>query len=194
MSMARTFIAVEMPEPLQRALDKISVNLRKQMVDLPIRWVNTHNIHLTLKFIGETDQAIIPRIAAAVADVAKRFPPFEISLTELGVFPNPNKPLVLWVGVQAPAPLAQLQQGIESALAQWGIPVEERPFHPHLTLGRVRREHRVANLKRIAEFMAAAKMEPSASARIDSVTLFRSDLKPGGSVYNPLSRSPLLGN
>ncbi|MEX1248484.1 MAG: RNA 2',3'-cyclic phosphodiesterase [Anaerolineales bacterium] len=194
MTVVRTFIAIEMPKVLQRALDKASVNLRRQMADLPIRWLRTDNIHLTLKFIGETSEEIIPRIVAIIEEQASKVTPFEIQLGGLGVFPNPRKPLVLWVGVQAPATLLRLQQGIEVGLTQLGIAAEERPFHPHLTLGRVRRDHRVANLKRMGELMVAAGLEPSPSALIDSVTLFRSDLKPGGSVYNPLSRNPLLGN
>ena len=193
MTVVRTFIALELPEALQRELDKLSVELRKLLVDLPLRWVRTENIHLTLKFLGNTKQEDLARITAIIEQQARTVAPMQIEFSEFGVFPNPHKPLVLWVGVKAPAGLQVLQKGIEANLAEIGYPVEERGFNPHLTLARVRREHRLANLKRIAEVRSSLKLGLSATGIIHSVTLFRSDLKPGGSVYNPLSRIPLLG-
>jgi 2'-5' RNA ligase len=193
MSVVRAFIALELPEAMQRELDKLSVELRKLLFDLPLRWVRTQNIHLTLKFLGNASPDDLPRIQAIVDEQARKTPPIHIEFSDFGVFPNVHKPLVLWVGVRAPAGLQDLQQGIEARLVELGYPAEERGFNAHLTLARVRREHKLANLKRIGEVMAAVKLEPSAAGIIDSVTLFRSDLKPGGSVYNPLSRSPLLG-
>ncbi len=193
MSVVRAFIALELPEAMQRELDKLSVELRKLLLDLPLRWVRTENIHLTLKFLGKTSQDDLARIQTIIDQQARKTAPIQVEFSAFGVFPNTHKPLVLWVGVKAPAELQVLQQSIEAKLAEIGYPAEERGFTPHLTLARVRREHKLANLKRIGEVMAAVKLEPSAAGTIDSVTLFRSDLKPGGSVYNPLSRSPLRG-
>ena len=193
MPVVRAFIALELPEAMQRALDKLSVALQKQLAGLPLRWVKTDHIHLTLKFLGETNTPDLPRISVMLEEQAKKVAPIPFEFSEFGVFPNPGKPLVLWVGVQAPAQLQQLQQGIEAELVKLGYPTEQREFKPHLTLARVRREHRLANLKRIGEIMAAARIEPGAAGLFESVTLFRSDLQPGGSVYHPLSRSPLRG-
>ena len=193
MSIVRAFIALELPEAMQRELDKLSIELRKLLSDLPLRWVRTENIHLTLKFLGPTSQPDLARIQAIVEEQARMTAPMQVEFSEFGVFPNAQKPLVLWVGVKAPPDLQTLQRGIEAKLAEIGYPAEERGFTPHLTLARVRREHKLANLKRIGEVMASVKLQPSAAGIIDSVTLFRSDLKPGGSVYNPLSRIPLLG-
>lgn len=193
MSVLRAFVALEMPEPIQRGLGRISTNLRKDLKDMPLRWVKLENIHLTLKFLDKIDQSDIPRIGAALADRAKTVPPIQIQLDTLGVFPSERKPLVLWVGVKVPDDLSQLQIGIEADLAELGYPAELRPFSPHLTLARVRREHKIANLKHIAEVMSSASAGETVVATVDAVTFFRSDLNPGGSVYNALSRSPLLG-
>ncbi|HLA86587.1 MAG TPA: RNA 2',3'-cyclic phosphodiesterase [Anaerolineales bacterium] len=193
MSIVRAFIALELPDAMQRELDKLSVALQRLLSDLPLRWVRTENIHLTLIFLGKTKQQDLPLITAIIEQQAQTIAPMQVEFSEFGVFPNAQKPLVLWVGVKAPAELQVLQQGIQTKLAELGYPAEERSFTPHLTLARVRREHRLANLRRIGEVMASVKLEPTAAALIDSVTLFRSDLKPGGSVYNPLSRIPLLG-
>lgn len=193
MPIIRTFIALEIPANLQKELDKISVSLQRELKELPLRWVRTENIHLTLKFIGETPQEKVDEIAAVVKSQAANVAPFEIALDHFGVFPDLRKPLVLWVGVQAPQNLAQLQHFLEAELAAVGFPAEQRKFSPHLTLARVRRDHRIANLKRIGEVMARATVDSKTVGHIDSVTLFRSDMNPGGSVYNPLSRSPLTG-
>ncbi len=193
MPVIRAFIAIELPEPLQRDLDKIAVPLRRQMVDLPLRWVKIPNIHLTLKFLGQTQQQDIPRISAALQSRAEQAPPFEVQITELGAFPNPQKPLVLWVGLTEPEALTQLQRGIEADMVDLGFAPEGREFTPHLTLARARRDHREANLKRMGGLLATAQVPASAPVSVESITLFRSDLKPGGSVYNPLARNPLLG-
>ena len=178
---------------MQRELDILSVELRKLLTDMPLRWVRTENVHLTLKFLGPTKQEDLPRIQAVIEQQAQAFAPLQIEFTDFGVFPNPQRPLVLWVGVNTPPSLHALQQAIQADLVKIGYPAEERGFTPHLTLGRVRREHKLANLKRIGEVMTSTKLDPSSAGLIDAVTLFRSDLKPGGSVYNPLSRIPLLG-
>lgn len=194
MPLVRTFIALEMPANLQKELDKMRVSLQRDLKDLPLRWVRPENIHLTLKFIGETQQERVGEIIDVLKAQAAKVAPFEITLDRFGVFPDLRKPLVLWVGVKAPQSLGQLQQQLEAQLAALGIPAEPRKFSPHLTLARVRRDPRLANLRRIGEVMAQAQLQNHAVGLIESVTLFRSDLKPGGSVYNPLDRSPLAGS
>ncbi|MEX2143223.1 MAG: RNA 2',3'-cyclic phosphodiesterase [Anaerolineales bacterium] len=193
MSVVRAFIALELPQAMQVALDKEKVHLQKRLIDLPLRWVKTGNIHLTLKFLGLTRTQDLPRISAVLKTQATGTAPIPFEFSDFGVFPNMQKPLVLWVGIKSPAGLQIMQQRIEAEMEKIGYPAEEREFSPHLTLARVRREHRLANLKRIGEVMASARIEPGSAGLFDSITLFHSDLKPGGSVYNPLSRSPLGG-
>jgi 2'-5' RNA ligase len=184
---------MDLPTPLKVALDRTTVELKKTLRDMPLRWVRTENIHLTLKFLGTVQAGDIDRIKPALERQAASFAPTEVSIGGFGTFPNPTKPLVLWVGLQAGSGLAKFQAAIDAELGQLGFAPEERGFTPHLTVARVRRDHRVANLKRIAELMAATPPPFEAAAKLDSVTLYRSDLKPGGSVYNPLVRFSLTG-
>lgn len=193
MTVIRAFIAMDLPTPLQTALDRTTVELRKTLRDMPLRWVRTENIHLTLKFLGQVQPKDIDRIKPVLERHAAAFAPMDVSLDGYGTFPNATKPLVIWIGLSAGDGLAKFQAAIEAELAQLGFAPEERGFTPHLTIARVRRDHRVANLKRIAELMAAMPPPFQATSKLDSVTLYRSDLKPGGSVYNPLFRFPLTG-
>jgi 2'-5' RNA ligase len=187
----RAFVALETPPEIQQALHQISADLKAKLKGLPLRWVAVENIHLTLKFLGDIWEDNIKAISDLLLAKTKSVPTFEIELGGLGVFPNPRKPTVIWVGVAAPEILTDLQKLLETELSQLGLPAEQRPFSPHLTLARVRREARTADLQRIGEIIASTRIAAPAEGRIDSVTLFRSDLKPSGAVYNALFRSPL---
>lgn len=189
----RAFIALDLPAGMQTSLDKIVVPLRRELTDMPLRWVRIANIHITLKFLGPMQPNEIDKLKSSVADHAARFASIPVEFDGLGTFPNAHKPLVLWVGLRAGPALADLQRSLESSLAAQGFASDDRPFTPHLTIARVRRDHRVANLKRIGEIMAAAKLPSLPSATLEELTLYRSDLKAGGSVYNPLFRARLSG-
>jgi len=192
-NLVRAFIALELPKAIQAGLHQVSADLQTMAKGLPLRWVPIENIHLTLKFLGDTDEANIKPISDLLKKAAKSATALEISLNGVGVFPNPRRPNVIWVGVDAPESLLDLQRQVELDLSGMGFVPEERPFSPHLTIARVRREARPADLKQISEVIASPHLPAGATGRIDTLTLFRSELKPGGAVYNPLLRSPLAG-
>ncbi len=191
MGSIRTFVALELPPAIQDGLRQISAHLQTEAQGLPLRWVPIENIHLTLKFIGDTAEANIKPISDLLQTKAKSIPAFDVSLDGLGIFPNPRRPNVIWVGLDAPKALFDLQKQLELDLSSMGFAPEKRPFSPHLTVARVRRVARPADLSRISDMVASAQIATVAAGRIDTLTLFRSELKPGGSVYNALSRSPL---
>lgn len=194
MSLTRAFVALEMPEPMQRELHKLALPIQRQMKDLPLRWVQIPNIHLTLKFLGPVSPEQIAQIGPRLQALAAQTPPLPVHIAAVGAFPNAVQPRVLWAGLETPPELHDLQASLERELVALGFPAEPHPFRPHLTLARVRREHRPANIKRISEMLAEAKVNPPQSIALDSLALFSSDLKPGGSVYTPLVRSALVGN
>lgn len=194
MSVMRAFIALEIPEPLQRELDKLAVPMQRQMKDLPLRWVKIANIHLTLRFLGPVTAEQVEGLGQRLQSLAAETPPLAVSIQAVGAFPSPAKPLVLWAGLETPPALHSLQTAVEAAVVALGLPAEPHPFRPHLTLARVRREHRAANLKRISELLPQVKVNPPQAIALEQLTLFRSDLKPGGSVYTPLVRSRLSGS
>jgi 2'-5' RNA ligase len=192
MASLRAFVALELPPEIQQALRQISADLKAKLKGLPLRWVAVENIHLTLNFLGDIPEDNIKAIADLLSAKTKSVPPFEIELGGLGVFPNPRRPNVVWVGVSAPDTLNDLQKLLETELSRLGFPAEERSFSPHLTLARVRRAARPADLQRIGEIVTSVSVAAAAAGCIESVALFRSDLKPSGAVYNALFRSPLL--
>lgn len=179
---------------MQRELHKLALPIQRQMKDLPLRWVQIANIHLTLKFLGPVSPEQIAQISPRLQALAAQTPPLPVHIAAVGAFPNPAQPRVLWAGLETPPALHDLQAGLERELVALGFPAEPHPFRPHLTLARVRREHRPANIKRISEMLAGARVNPPQTIALDSLALFSSDLKPGGSVYTPLVRCSLIGS
>jgi 2'-5' RNA ligase len=116
---------------------------------------------------------------------------FGLKFGGLGAFPNPRRPRVIWIGIQAPAGLEALQHGIEAAAATLGYPSEMRPFSPHLTIGRVKQNVSTAEVKNIRTALEATKVGALGTALVSAVHLFKSDLKPSGAVYTRLFSAPL---
>lgn len=129
--MTRLFVAIDLPEEVKRTLAGLAR-------DLPsARWVGAEELHLTLRFIGEVDQSTFAAIRSAL--FAVRFTPFPLTLCGVGHFPPGRRaPRVVWVGMDPCAALLQLQQEVELALIEAGIPPDERRFSPHITLARLR--------------------------------------------------------
>jgi 2'-5' RNA ligase len=135
----RLFIAISLPVEIQCSLNQVSSDLRFRLKNAPVRWVRPDNIHLTLKFLGDVHQANLDAIQQALEVEAQKARTFEITIGGLGVFPNQYNPRVIVIKVQVPPGLIALQRGIESQTDRLGYPHENRPFSPHLTLGRVDR-------------------------------------------------------
>jgi 2'-5' RNA ligase len=120
-----------------------------------------------------------------------RCPGFEISVGNLGAFPSTSRPRVVWVGVEAPQELFTLQRGIENEAAQLGYAPENRPFSPHLTLGRLSRNARTEQIRDVGESLVKYKIGFLGLTRVNEVHLYKSDLRPGGAVYTSIYASPL---
>jgi RNA 2',3'-cyclic 3'-phosphodiesterase len=184
MSLIRAFLALEIPPSLQKNISAHSAVLKQALPDT-IRWVATERIHLTLKFLGDTSPASLQDLTHALSAVIAQQPPFDISAGGFGVFPNPKRPRILWIGVQAPPDLERLTRAIETTCARLGYPPEEKPFNPHLTLGRLRDG---ADLSALRPALQGIEIGPLGSLTVSSVTLFRSDLRPQGPNYTPLAQ------
>ena len=188
--MLRSFVAVEIPAGIQAAIAGSTAALQKALPRPLVRWIATQNLHLTLKFLGDVSPANLERLAEALKVEAARLAGFELSVGGLGAFPTPRRARVLWVGIQAPAALASLQHLVEGIAARMGYPPDERPFSPHLTIGRVGQNATAADLARIRTAIEGAVVGPLGTARVDAVHIFKSDLQPAGSVYTHLVRLP----
>ncbi len=137
----RLFAALPIPEPARSEVSHLLQRLRGG--DWPVRWVYEDNIHLTLKFFGEVPAERLDVIAEALQIAVPGTGPLALSLSEPGVFPNLRRPRIVWLGVAAPAALELLQDRLERRADALGFPPEGAPYHPHLTLGRVREGHRL---------------------------------------------------
>jgi len=191
MSLLRAFIAVEIPHEIHKAIENKTAPLRATLGNSLIRWVPTSNMHLTLKFLGDTSPTNVEMLAQILSAEAGQHPAFKIQFRGLGVFPNPKRPRVIWIGIQAPEELAALQHGIKSAAAKLGYPPEERPYSPHLTIGRVKQGPNSGDMQKIRTALEGTKVGELGTAPVNAVHLFKSDLKPTGAVYTCLHTASL---
>lgn len=185
--MVRSFIAIELDDAVLRALDKLQVELKREVPQKAVRWVASSSIHLTLKFLGDTPVAQLEDLNAGLQRACQSFGPFAIVCSGLGCFPNPSRPRVVWVGIVEPREiLIELQRAIEREIAPLGYPTEGRGFSPHLTLGRVARDASRDDLRRLGELIVSHQVGKLAWMEARAVSLIRSELKPTGAVYTRL--------
>ncbi len=194
MSVIRAFIAIDLPADLQKRLDQVSASLKQSIDRSVIRWVPAANMHLTLKFLGDVSVANLNLVNEAIKAVALEHHRFEFSVGGLGAFPTSKRPRVIWVGIEAPAELGNVQVALESRLNRLGYPPEERPFSAHLTLGRVARTADPQDIQKIAQSLQAIKLGFLGAVQVQHLHLYRSDLVPTGAVYTCLFSAPLLEN
>ncbi|MDX1377850.1 MAG: RNA 2',3'-cyclic phosphodiesterase [Anaerolineales bacterium] len=191
MGSLRTFIAVEIPHSIQTSIQQQVDELRGKIGNSPIRWIPVKNIHLTLKFLGNVSQTDVRIITGIIHTEAESHSAFDITIGGLGSFPSSKRARVLFLGIQAPAALETLQRGIESACVKAGYRPETRPFSPHLTIGRVRRSITASDQTKIHTTLGEFKIDSLGTARVDSVHLFKSELRPSGAVYTKLFTAQL---
>jgi RNA 2',3'-cyclic 3'-phosphodiesterase len=168
------------------------------------RWVRTESLHITLKFIGEQNEEQVAAITQRLRGV--ECASFEILVSGYGFFPTAKSPRVFWIGIHAGPQLALLARDIDSALAELGIPCEERPYSPHLTLARAggrsgdpkwRKGDGANSIYGMLQKRLAARGETDSdtlsfgSMTADKFILYQSQLSPAGSKYTKLERFPM---
>ncbi|MBU1599231.1 RNA 2',3'-cyclic phosphodiesterase [bacterium] len=172
----RLFIAIPLTPEIKKALANQEERLKPSI--LGAKWVEPCGIHLTLKFLGETDEERVKDIAECCQKAAEGKPSFIISLGCVGGFPNLVIPRVIWVGIdQGKERVSEIAKDLEEKLHKIGFPKETRPFHPHLTLARIKMPKRVL----------FPDIEPcSERMRVSSIQLIQSTLTPKGSIYKAI--------
>ena len=175
-------MALNLPPSVREAVWAAAAPLRE--LRLPVNWVRSDGLHLTLKFLGEVPEEQEPELQGALAQAAgsgaggRSIP---LVLGGFGVFPDQRRPRVVWVGIAPDPALELLQHRVEQAFAPLGFPTEGRPFRPHLTLGRAARDARGAAFHGLAD--ALAGLEYAETVLVESVDLMASTLQRGGAVY-----------
>lgn len=182
----RLFVAVTLPEAVRGRLAAAQERLRAAQGD--VSWVRVENLHLTLKFLGETDGKRVPRVREALRAVGPGLPPFDAVLAGVGAFGG-RAPRVVWAGMaEGAAPLTGLADRVDAALGAVGVAKERRPFAAHATLGRVRSPRNAAAL---SAAIAAERDASFGAVRVDGFLLMHSQLGPQGSTYSVVERFAL---
>ena len=177
----RAFVALPLPDSLRRA---VAETIERLTPSLPgVRFVRGEGAHVTLRFLGWTRADTIAALGAPLRAAAAACPPLDLAVRGLGTFPERGRPRVLWLGLEVPRAAAALQAACERAAVAAGFEPETRAFHPHLTLGRWGDRARRLPLPDV----------DLGSAHVGELVLYRSELRPSGSVYTPLAVFPLGG-
>lgn len=176
----RLFIALELPNDVRATLAATQLRLRQR--NLAVAWSAVAGIHLTLQFLGETAASLVPDLVAILSDVP--VPTYRLHLARLGAFPSIERPRVLWVGLGGDlAPLIDLQQRLTVATHRLGFLPEDRPFTPHLTLGRLRPQSHPAQVQAITAALRSSDPPAAATWMATPPRLFQSISTPQGMVY-----------
>ena len=184
--MIRSFIAMPLAPPVEDRLAGIISECRSEGDG--VKWVAPGNIHLTLRFLGDTDESLVPKISGLIDKIGREFSAVETVLDRLGAFPNLRKPRVFWIGVGSDDDnLAKIARQIELKVRELRFQKEKKGFRAHLTLGRVRHPDRVKNL---AAFLEDYQLAPI-PVLFDRIVLFKSTLTPRGPIYDRLHTTML---
>lgn len=175
----RTFLAVFPSPEVQAAAHDAIERLRRS--DDDVTWVRRENLHYTLRFMGDLEEEAVRRLVTGVGQGVRGRAPFAATLGAAGAFPSARRARVLWLGLaRGGEELTALARGVEQALVDHGFAAAERPFSPHLTIGRVRRRDQDWS-GRLADAATAGDAAPE--FRVERVAVVRSTLAPGGSIY-----------
>jgi 2'-5' RNA ligase len=186
MQTVRTFIALPLPSELKHLMAGAQARLLEAGAD--VKWESADKFHITLKFLGDTKTTAIPGLQEALLTSVGGCRSFDVSYEGIGGFPDIIRPRVLWIGTKPSGDLKRLQELIEQQCSILGFPRDDRPFHAHITLGRVKGNR---GLDGLTAKLKSVTFEPSI-ARCSEIHIMRSELKPTGSVYTLLKSIPLV--
>ena len=185
----RSFIAIEISDEVRERFRALQQDLKK--VGARVGWVAPENIHLTLVFLGDIFRSQIESVSAAIDAVVAQTACFRYDIAGSGLFGSPRSPRVMWVGIDEPGQeITALQVSLGTAIRGLGIKIEDRTFHPHLTLGRIRARDRVDEL---TSRWASVKSTAYGSVEVRRLRLMQSHLEHQGVRYSVLHESTLKG-
>lgn len=189
----RVFVAVELPDAVKAEFAGL-VSTIDALGVRGVRTVRPNGIHLTLKFLGDVNADLVPDIQAAMDAAASGAAPFDLSLGDAGVFPNPGAARVLWVGVEGDIKrLSRLQERVERSLTDLEFRPERRRFNPHITAGRIRDSVSRSDRRRVTDTLFSHEyVRPPIG--VESISLIRSMLRPDGAIYEPVYTVGLAGS
>ncbi|HDZ77182.1 MAG TPA: RNA 2',3'-cyclic phosphodiesterase [Candidatus Omnitrophica bacterium] len=183
----RTFIAIKVPENIQKNFRLIQKKLKRPGQN--IKWVNPENIHLTLKFLGETKETQLPQIKKVLVDAASEFKISNIKIGTLGVFPGIKNPRIIWIGAEEKdTTIAEIAEILNNRLKNLGFIKEKRKFTPHITIARIRSLNNITDL--LNNITANIDFE-AGEFKVNKICLIQSRITSSGSIYNMMAEARL---
>jgi 2'-5' RNA ligase len=180
----RAFIAVDLNPTIKRTIEDIQNHLKKS--DCAVKWVRPENIHLTLKFLGDVNIKKINSLIQTLADLFCNTKPIETQLTQLGAFPNIKRPRVLWVGLKDDKQnIVQLARSLEENLGKIGFQKDQKPFSPHITIGRLPAPK---NIQALTQAISSYTLPPAQAQTVQQVILYKSTLTSQYPIYKKLAK------
>jgi 2'-5' RNA ligase len=185
MKTIRAFIAIPLPAEVKSVLAEVIQGLAVQVPDRSVRWVKPQLMHITLRFLGDTAEPILPSLADMLDNIASQQSVFKLRVDKLGCFPNDKRPRVIWVGLSGQLDAAcALKQDIDKSLLPLGWEHEKRSFSPHLTLGRVKDSRKLRGIQWQADVEQVI-------VPVRTIQLIESELHSTGPIYTVRHKSIL---
>jgi len=187
----RCFIAIELDKTITPKLAELQNRLRKKIKndEKNLKWIRAEDIHLTLKFLGDVPDNLTGMICTAVSDAVTEYEPFEIEIGNCGCFPSRGSARVLWTGItQGQIELQTIQETVDLYLQELNFDPEQRKFHPHLTLARIKN---FQTGRKAQEIIAREEPFTVGFQQVEKITVFQSELTRSGPIYTALGHSDL---
>ncbi len=180
----RLFIAIKInnSNSFLNVQEEIKLSLQRER----IKWIDPDNLHLTLSFLGDTDELIIPKLKLAMDSIVGNFSQFNMELKSVGVFKSINFPTVLWIGIEPNKIMSEIKKALDLQLKSIGIAVEMREFKPHLTIGRIKNITDKKNLELLLKNYSNKKIS---NQLVNEIILYESILSSDGPIYNVIYKS-----
>ncbi|HAN19685.1 MAG: 2'-5' RNA ligase [Bacteroidetes bacterium GWC2_33_15] len=179
--MKRTFIAIKIS--LSKETEKLFNEIKSKLNESKINWVDTHNMHITLFFLGDTKESQIPEICSQIERIARETNPFLFTCKGLGLFKNIHDPRVIWLGIKKSDSLNGLKQNIDFVMQDMGFEIEPPDFKPHITLGRIKF---IKNKMLLAELVEKYRDYAFQDIPVNEVIFYESILTSQGPIYKEI--------
>lgn len=185
----RSFIAIDTPLTIREQMAELQSKLKETGAD--VRWEPIEKFHATIKFLGNVDEKSLPKMITTIDHALKEFPPFTLTYTQLGCFPRVQQPRVIWIGcTNTDGTLQQIKETLDNVLLPFGFETEDRAFHPHVTLGRVKS---LKNIQFLIPMLQSLTFH-SPAITCTAIMFMKSVLKPQGSEYSRIHTFDLNGH
>ncbi|MDR4503434.1 MAG: RNA 2',3'-cyclic phosphodiesterase [Candidatus Scalindua sp.] len=186
----RLFVAIEIEKRIKERILELLENLKRTGAD--IRWVASENLHVTVKFIGDSDPVILPSLAKSLENVASGFNPFRIEIENFAVFPTAKKPRIVFVGLRDKENnLTKIFEAVETETEKFGIKRESRKYFGHITVGRTKTEK---NIHKLIEILRTDSNHFFGQENVRHISLIQSELTPKGPIYTTIKKFILNKN